>query len=439
MESLKRGWRSLGPVTRLLLGFTLTVVVGGLAGLAALSLALPHAHFAERLAGRVLKYQPGVDSWHHMQLALQYLLSAPGQPFYEHLFFRDHVKFIYPPASLLPMYALHRLGVALADLPVTMNSFLFLAPLLTACFVAAILNRSTEGAGLASPSRADRAIRSVLAFGLTLAFYPVWKSYQLGQAQAWINCFVTVAIWCWLCGRRDAAGLLVGLACLIKPQYLLILLWGTSRRQWRFALLGAAVVAAGVLLYGALFGYADQLEYFRVLSYISRHGEAYHYNQSVNGLLNRLYFGSAPFLMDGYPPYHPVVFGGTVVSSAVLILAAFLWPMARAGRGSVLDLCVIVVSATLASPVAWEHHYGCLPAIFACLIAGLSGQRVFGRATMPYLTISYALCAGWFGGMVRLNHSALNVLQSYLFFGALMVLVALYRLLSPGRGVPRAA
>jgi hypothetical protein len=57
---------------------------------------------------------------------------------------------------------------------------------------------------------------------------------------------------------------------------------------------------------------------------------------------------------------------------------------------------------------------------------------------MPYLTISYVLCASMFGSMTRLDHSALNVLQSYLSFGALKVLLALYRLLLPGRGMPGA-
>ena len=48
----------------------------------------------------------------------------------------------------------------------------------------------------------------------------------------------------------------------------------------------------------------SELDYLPVLSYISRHGEALHTNQSMNGILNRLLHNRGHRLPD--PPTHPV-------------------------------------------------------------------------------------------------------------------------------------
>lgn len=90
--------------------------------------------------------------------------------------------------------------------------------------------------------------------------------------------------------------------------------------------MGGAVIVAGVVVYAACFGFGDLSDYLRVLAYVGRHGEAFHANQSVNGLLNRLLVGPSPFQPDRYPPSNPGVIAGTVLSSAAIILLALFGP-----------------------------------------------------------------------------------------------------------------
>jgi len=82
----------------------------------------------------------------------------------------------------------------------------------------------------------------------------------------------------------------------------------------------------------------------------------------------------------------------------------------------------------LASPVAWEHHYGILLPIYALLFSVLYQQRVFGRATPPWLAATYVLTSNYFGIAQLAAGTRANPLQSHLLLGAVMVLVGLYRL-----------
>ena len=66
------------------------------------------------------------------------------------------------------------------------------------------------------------------------------------------------------------------------------MLWALLRREWRFAFACVATGLVGLIGSIAVFGWANHLDYLRVLSHLAERGEAYYPNQSVNGLLNRL-------------------------------------------------------------------------------------------------------------------------------------------------------
>ncbi|MBE3143482.1 MAG: hypothetical protein IMZ61_06095, partial [Planctomycetes bacterium] len=46
---------------------------------------------------------------------------------------------------------------------------------------------------------------------------------------------------------------------------------------------------------------------------------------------------------------------------AVLILGALFWQRKTDRPAGVIDLSLATLSFTIASPVAWEHHYGITP------------------------------------------------------------------------------
>jgi alpha-1,2-mannosyltransferase len=110
----------------------------------------------------------------------------------------------------------------------------------------------------------------------------------------------------------------------------------------------------------SLFGLQNNIGYLDVLSYISRHGEAHLSNHSVNGLLHRLVGNDDGLIWrnDAFSPFHPVVYAGTLVTSAALLLIG-LWPRGKlAGMKGLLQFQLAALAFTIASPLAWEPHYG---------------------------------------------------------------------------------
>jgi hypothetical protein len=65
-------------------------------------------------------------------------------------------------------------------------------------------------------------------------------AFWLGQIQIWIDTGFTFACLALLANRKLAAGALIGLICLIKPQFGVFAVWALLRREWRF-MLGAAI------------------------------------------------------------------------------------------------------------------------------------------------------------------------------------------------------
>lgn len=388
----------------------------------------------------------GQDSWIPMRLALNHLRERGEQSLYTQLFFEDKVKFQYPPSSLLVLNA----GVAAKgndehSLVAVLNALSWLLVGMTALAVLLVIQHGQSHAAERSAldrSGWNRAVTGGLLFGLAVTFYPVVKAYTLGQIQVWINAFFAVALWSWLTGRKKWCGFLIGVICLIKPQYGVLVLWGMFRRQWGFVRASLATGLAGLGLSVALYGLGNHLDYLRVLSFMSRHGESFYPNQSVNGLLHRLFHNGNNLNWDGhaFPPYHPWVYFGTLVSSLLLLAGAWWWPVRAQEKGSALDFSLMALAGTMASPIAWEHHYGILLPIYAFLLPRLLQEKGNQVRALTCLAVSYLLTSHFLMVTQRLAETPWNFVQSYLLAGAVLVLAILFRLrnqaiLNPNAGV----
>ncbi len=66
------------------------------------------------------------------------------------------------------------------------------------------------------------------------------------------------------------------------------MLWALLRREWRFAAAFAATASWGLAGSIMAYGFANHVDYLRVLEFLAERGETFYPNQSVNGLLNRV-------------------------------------------------------------------------------------------------------------------------------------------------------
>ncbi len=337
----------------------------------------------ECAAGQML-----TDSWSYMAQADAALQRSPAN-LYERVFFVRHVRFIYPPVSLL-LFRLWQLAGRVGVAPFTwLKITLYLCFFGTWLVASEYLFQAASAAGR-ELSRGERwLVRSILA-ALMVTFLPLINALFLGQVQTIINFLAMTSVLLWRNRRRVAPGILLGLCCWLKPQMALFLLWGLLRRQWSFAVSLAAMLAAGVGVSIAVYGLHNTLEYGAVLHYLSLRGDSLYTNQSLNGLLHRLmHVGSAANADHGYPPFNRTIWLATWVSSAVLLTLALLIPPLRRIEATATDFLIFAMATVMASPIAWEHHYGVFFLAFLLLMPrALLRWRAFFLLLGLYLLIS---------------------------------------------------
>ncbi len=372
------------------------------------------------------------DSWGPMLQALQVLRGPERESLYQALFFDGHVRFQYPPTSLLSVDLLSALGIGTVRALNAINALVY--------FLNAAVVGTLVWVIYGAPGRTGTRITAPvlpagwmagIAVAATFVFYPYLRADVLGQIQLWIDLMFSAAVLAWILDRRLLAGALIGLACTIKPQFALMLLWGLLWREWAFSS-GFVITFIPLGLLSVLrYGFHVHVDYLNVLSFLSQHGEGFFANNSVNGILNG-YFSTAGSLHwddQNYTPYNPIVYAGTLAASlASLAVIAILPLLNRHRRPELSDLGVATICTIVGSPVAWEHHYGLLFPLFAIALKYLMDRPADFRRGMKlgYLAVSWVLVADFipFGNLAA--GTAFSIVQSNTFFGALMLAFLLY-------------
>ncbi|WP_158930323.1 glycosyltransferase family 87 protein [Acidisphaera sp. S103] len=362
-----------------------------------------------------------------MIAALELVRGPHGSNLYETLFFGLKAKFQYPPSSLL-----------IIDL---LSAFVSLSPFFLNClssvaFLGSIIGMvlllqkielcDVAGGRRQSPIGGSLATIAMVVFAALCTFYPLLHAISLGQIQVWIDFLFIWGCLSFVIDRHFLAGTLVGLACTMKPQLGVFLVWALVWREHRFGL-GFLLTYIPFTIGAVLrYGVQNSFAYLDVLSFISKRGESVYMNQSVNGLMNRLLGNGNNLTWDAHvfaPPNH-WVHSATIVAAAVFTMIPLGVAFRARRRADPWDLGLAALCFTMASPIAWEHHYGiAIPIYVLALRAVLKHPPSLSRRTRIWaLAVSWCLTANY---MPWLNASAttrFNVLQSYVFWGALILL-----------------
>jgi alpha-1,2-mannosyltransferase len=374
-----------------------------------------------------LTISAGTDSWMPLNRAVEQFNA--GKAIYASLFFQEHTKFQYPPSSVVIFAYLKDLGIAEPAGLNLLNWWLVAGNAMLVAFLGIAMARNSAKPAI----REHSLLLGLLSLLACLLSYPVMRAYALGQAQVWINFLFAGACLCWYYGKKSIAGAAIGLICLIKPQFGLFLIWALVARQWQFILGWVAIFAPVTSISLAMFGIGEHIDYLQVLSALSRSGESYFANQSLNGLLNRLLDNGPVLDWDGnaYPPVLPFVRWSTLLFSILLVGAVLLRQVKR--HADLADFQLAALAFTMASPIAWEHHYGILPAIFVTsyfMLQAQEGSRVV-RRTGILLALAFVLSEVSLGKWSGIAAAPWNLLYSYNFLGAALLAWILYSSGSP--------
>lgn len=390
-----------------------------------------HSGSVLRIAKDSLLLRAGNDSSYYMAQGDLAWRQHPNA-IYETAFFQRGIRFIYPPTSLL----LYRGWQAAAWLHIppsaAMNAMLLLALLGTMAVAGEFLLRLLPKKTVLDSTPVERwNIRALVAL-LAFVFLPLINAYNLGQVQTLLNFLVMASVLLWLRGSRIPPAILIGLTCWLKPQMSLFLLWGLLRRQWSFAISLSITLLAGLLLSLAVFGWHNTAEYVQVHSYLSQRGDALATNQSLNGLLHRLmHVGSPVTWIYGYPPYNRTIYLATIFSSAATLLLALFMPMLRHKARGTADFLLFAMATTMASPIAWEHHYGVFFLAFLLWMPRAWEQR----KTFFLLLAIYCLMTDTWAPLASLMFTHGSFLISHVYFGGLALFLYTLIWFSPGTSI----
>ncbi|MHB1958729.1 MAG: glycosyltransferase family 87 protein [Acidobacteriaceae bacterium] len=376
-----------------------------------------HSGSVLRIAKDSLFLRAGNDSSYYMAQGDLAWRQHPNA-IYETAFFQRGIRFIYPPTSLL----LYRAWQAAAWLhippAVAMNAMLLLSLLGTMAVAGEFLLRLLPEQTILDSTSAERWRIRVLVGLLAFFFLPIVNAYNLGQVQTLLNFLAMASVLLWLRGSRISPAILIGLTCWLKPQMGLFLLWGLLRRQWSFAISLCITLMVGLSLSLAVFGWHNTVEYAHLLTYLGRHGDALATNQSLNGLLHRvMHVGSPVTWIYGYPPYNRTIYLATLFSSAVILLLALAVPMLRHIARSTTDFLLFAMATTMASPIAWEHHYG---VFFLAFLLWMPLASARWKTFFVLLAIYLPMTDTW-APLTPLMFTRWSFLISHVYFGGLML------------------
>lgn len=379
------------------------------------------AHFVfhtgvDEMRGRYadfVRFRQFTDSWTPMLGSVDAFLRHPQLPIYQA---KLYDTLIYPLTSILPLLWMRKAGLSDASVLriLLYTSWLAVCGVIgVAVLIArAVLRRAGE----------QLSWRAALTTALAAFFFmPITLAFSLGQAQIFLDLLFALLVLFWVEGQEAPAGVMMACLAMVKPQFGLLLLWSALRRRWRA--LGAGLVSLGVgaVLSLVAFGVRNNLDYIGVMAGLSRKAQSHYANQSMFGLLNRAIFNGEniqyhPYV---YPPFVPWVYYVTLATTAVLVLLALSYPW-RERAGTMPDLGAVGVVCVIATPMAWEHHYGVMLGIFVWLWFGVYRA---GVGNVVWLATAWVLIADFLSPFNALaNIPVLNILQTYMYFGALLLL-----------------
>ena len=381
-----------------------------------------------------LREHPG-DSDVNMKMVRVFKEKGLDYPVYDKFLFTGQMKHQNPQTAFVFYWPLA--GFSPENASRILDVFYRICFLLSTVVVIVIFERVWQavspGGQQLWQTRRDKFVGRISLFLLIIFFFPHQIALHQMQIQMFINTVFCVMMLFELRQRQGfVSGLLMGIVTSLKPQYGLYVVWGMLRRKARFVITFLSVLAVVGLTTIAMFGIDNTMTFFlRVLPDLSKRGEAYFPNQSINGILNRLTTTdmNAHFSYTQYPPEQPLVVWGTRLGLLALIGFALLSRKGPRNDGvaRALDLGFVGLAFTMAGTIAWEHYYGILVPILAVLIPLIVFETNRPSWKIPVLVIAYLLTGlRWWQAVVFADRGFLTLFQSALFFGSLLILILLF-------------
>jgi alpha-1,2-mannosyltransferase len=269
-----------------------------------------------------------------------------GQPLYPpflHHPFPDPAlrpAYIYPPVFALLIAPLGLLPDTVANV-----IWLLIGQAALSAAVIMVLRRLRPTAG---------AVTAILC--VTATFYPLWVDAVQGQANLLVLLLVTAGI-AGIVQGKPGFGAALGVAAALKLTPLVLLFWLLLERRLKEAAWMVAAFA-GVTAAAALLRYDDTVVFFRQVLPALASGTAYYANQSLAGVVMRL-FSRNPYTT----PWIDLTWAWLLPAAAAIMLSLY-WIWRLRGQPALARAAAFLPLLPLLSSVTWPHHLVILLPVF---------------------------------------------------------------------------
>jgi len=183
---------------------------------------------------------------------------------------------------------------------------------------------------------------------VALGWHPVHLDLGLGQLMLVLLALLAGARLALLRGRPVLAGVLLGLAILLKVIAWPLLLLLALKRSWRATVAGLATILFGYILVGVVIGFETIAEYLlRIAPQLTAEFRYEASNQSLWTLGPRLLW-----IVAASEPTGLTAVLASLVPPALVLVAALAWARSRLELDPAFG--VVLCASLLVSPIAWE-------------------------------------------------------------------------------------
>jgi uncharacterized membrane protein len=228
----------------------------------------------------------------------------------------------------------------------------------------------------------------VFLLGAALIWFPFEGHIAVGQLSILLS-FIIVAAWVLLRRNREIpAGVLLGLACLIKLFPGILLFYLVLRRHWRAAAAMLGIIAGGMAVSILALGPMDVLAYFTQVSVKDAAIFApFPQNSSFYGVFSRLFINGlivSPIIPD--PPIARLL---AVLISLGLLLQLALQTLKKGDKLAEDDraYALTILAMLFVSPITWGHMLVILVLPYGILVSTLQQQPDAKLRTLSLLSV----------------------------------------------------
>jgi alpha-1,2-mannosyltransferase len=224
--------------------------------------------------------------------------------------------------------------------------------------------------------------RARIAVFVALTFPPATYNLWHGQINTVIFLLLAMAMSDYLSGHRTRCGIILGVAAGIKLAPVVLLLVLVRRGWWRGALAGVAAGTGTVAIGVAALGWSVTRHYLTSVLPVLNRDNGWIYNQTWNGVINRLGQHSVLTVDNPAPWLHGVATALSLATVGLILVAVSRRERTRAEHGA--EFACGVTAMLLAGAIAWYPVYVHLLIAIAAA-AGLAYDRGrLGQALMGW-------------------------------------------------------